>query len=178
MENDQFAQLSSEFLREYYEERGIKDVESEALDDVRKRAETVKESYKVARDVMEVRIPGPRRIQNNRRAAAAAKVRDEVYKKELAGDICRYEQKCKQLELEMKRKKEMIEEVKRENDELKERIAQLERNEEKERTAVIVDALGATYEERRRAGFVCPSLFGDELDTVRYGGVLPKCSQD
>ncbi len=181
MENDRFAQLSAQFLQEYYEERGIERVESEALAEVRLRAERVKESYKVARDGVQVRTPGPRRIQNNRRAAAAAKVRDEVYKKELENDIWRFEHQCIVMEGEMEEKKTTIEKTQCENEKLRERIAALERQaemREKEQTAVIVDTMGETYEERRRSGFVCPSLFGDEKDVIRYGGTLPKCSQD
>ncbi len=178
--NEQLIEQCNEFLRTYYTLRGIGSVECEALACVRRRAEVAKERYKKARDGVQAKADGSRRVRKNRRATKAAKVRDEVYKRELAAELRRAELRCAWQCQEIRRKRSALHDARQANHALRKKVALLEQSERvrKESARLIADNLGETYEERRRAGFVCPSLFGDASDVVRYGGELPRFSEE
>ena len=178
-ENKQLTELADEFLQDYYKHRGIGNVECDALASVRKRAEQAKENYKMkrdARDDPEIRTLSSR-ILKNRRATAAAKVRDEVYRRELAAHLRKFERKCANLSSDLESKRFLLLQARQRNEELKKRLQSLNCT-DKELNVAIVQSLGETYEDRRRAGFVCPSLFGNATDTLRYGGSLPLLNQE
>ena len=176
--NGELVSLVDEFLRHYYKHRGIEDLASEALETVRKRTEIAKEKYKSKRDT--IRKPQARvlssRILKNRRATAAAKVRDEVYKRKLIADVRKFEMKCASLRWELESKQLQLYQTRQRNHELKTRLEL--NNIAKKKNITIVQSSGLTYEERRRAGFICPSLFGNATDLFRYGGTLPLFNQD
>ena len=176
--DDQFIRLADDFLLDYCKHRGIEDAGCEALETVRKRAEIAKEKYKSKRDT--IRNPQhlvlSSRILKNRRATAAAKVRDEVYKRELIGDVRKFEMKCASLRSELESKQLQLYQTRQRNHELKTRLEL--NNIAKKKNIAIVQSSGVTYEERRRAGFICPSLFGNATDLFRYGGALPLFNQD
>ena len=179
LENEQLIELADEFSRHYCKHRGIESAECEALENVRKRAEAAKEDYKMKRDLMDKPEIGilSSRVLKNRRATAAAKVRDEVFKRELKADVRKFELKCANLSNDLRYKRLQLHRMRQINHKLKVKLRLLQ-HAKKEDKFSIVQSLEETYEEERRSGFVCPSLFGNATDMVRYGGALPLLSQD
>ena len=179
LENEQLIELADEFLRHYCKHRGIENAECEALENVRKQAEAAKEDYKMKRDLADKPEIGtlPSRVLKNRRATAAAKVRDEVFKRELKADVRRFEMKCVSLFSDLQSKRLQLHRMRQINHKLKVKLRLLQ-HDKKENKVLIAQSLEERYEEERRSGFVCPSLFGNATDLVRYGGALPLFSQE
>ena len=179
LENEKLTELADEFLRDYCKHRGIENAECEALENVRKRAEAAKEDYKMKRDLMDKPEISTlsNRVLKNRRATASAKVRDEVFERELKADVRKFEMKCANLSSDLQSKRLRLHRMRQTNHKLEVKLRLLQ-HDKKENKFSIVQSLKEAYEEERRSGFVCPSLFGNATDLIRYGGALPLLSQD